>query len=183
MVSFANKKITPAQATAAAAAAAAVRPDPSGFAAQFNAAKPAQHGVYIQPGDHVLELNQCKLLSGPTPQGKLRNAFIAEFRVVESTAHRPGTVVSWYCDQNSVGGFGDIKSLIHALANSGSPEAEAISVEDITFDHYQELVNEPEPGKPAPGAGARLHAHAWHKPTKNNGLYTKIQFNPIFANG
>lgn len=181
MVSFANKKITPAQATAAAAAA--VRPDPSGFAAQFNAAKPAQHGVYIQPGDHVLELNQCKLLSGPTPQGKLRNAFIAEFRVVESTAHRPGTVVSWYCDQNSVGGFGDIKSLIHALANSGSPEAEAISVEDITFDHYQELVNEPEPGKPAPGAGARLHAHAWHKPTKNNGLYTKIQFNPIFANG
>lgn len=180
MVSFANKKITPAQATTAAAA---VRPDPSGFAAQFNAAKPAQHGVYIQPGDHVLELNQCKLLSGPTPQGKLRNAFIAEFRVVESTAHRPGTVVSWYCDQNSVGGFGDIKSLIHALANSGSPEAEAISVEDITFDHYQELVNEPEPGKPAPGAGARLHAHAWHKPTKNNGLYTKIQFNPIFANG
>lgn len=179
MVSFANKKITPAQATAAAA----VRPDPSGFAAQFNAAKPAQHGIYMDPGDHVLELIQCKLLSGPTPQGKLRNAFIAEFRVVESTVHRPGTVVSWYCDQNSVGGFGDIKSLIHALANSGSPEAEAISVEDITFDHYQELVNEPEPGKPAPGAGARVHAHAWHKSTKNNGVFTKIQFNPIFANG
>lgn len=142
----------------------------NGFGKSFAEAKAANAGVYLAPGDHLLSHGRMKVIS-PNTNGKVRDAIVVEFEVIESTVHVPGSIVSWFVDLSYQGAEGDIKSYVAGLYG--------VDASQITPEMANALIADNAlPMPDAPAYGRQVKCHAWHKPNKRDPskVFTKTQW-------
>ncbi|MHB8736677.1 MAG: hypothetical protein ACYC6M_15350 [Terriglobales bacterium] len=86
----------------------------------FDDAKVMAEAIYLDAGKHRVTLERCKLV-----QHKLKGTaiFVAELRVVESTAHPAGALISYTENLNDPLGYGasGVKRLL-AVCMGGQPD-------------------------------------------------------------
>jgi hypothetical protein len=84
-------------------------------------------GVYLEAGNHELEVVDWKTIE----TRKKGDAFIVDFKVVNSTTHEPGTVRNLYIPASNDMAAGKIKRLLIALMGlHPSADADKIAKED-----------------------------------------------------
>ena len=125
-------------------------------------AKYSDGGVYLKKG--VFRLEILKVLYKKTRQGK--DAFIAEFKVLESTNTEllSGCVCSWMVTLDKEPALGNIKQFL--------AEALAVNMEQITEQIVEAVIDEAK----NPLAGKFVRAAAVDIMTKAGRPFTKVKF-------
>jgi hypothetical protein len=128
-------------------------------------AKYSDGGVYLKAGVYRLEI--LKVLYKKTRQQK--DAFIAEFKVLESTCKEllPGCVASWMVTLDKEPALGNIKQFLAEVLNC--------PMEKIDEQIVEAVIAETGP-KPNPLAGQMVRAAAVDIQTKAGRPFTKVKF-------
>ncbi len=122
-------------------------------------ASKSEGGAWLLPGQHLFEISALK-----QPE-HLRNGncFIAELKVVESTAeaYEVGQSVSWIRNvtKHKEMALGDIKAFLAAVAGIGEDEIDSAGANAAVGDDQ-------------PFAGKQVKCEAFNKPTKAGGEFT-----------
>ena len=130
-------------------------------------------GNYLRPGTHLLELTRIKV--GKTRKGV--DFLAVDFVVLESSnpEHPVGSTVNWFNGADKDGFLSNAKSL--AVALLGSAAGEEVDEKTVTEETMESLCT--DDGEEV--KGVRVKADAFHTPTKKGGTYTKILWEPVFA--
>lgn len=132
----------------------------------INSAQVTKQGVYLEPGQHILRVDRCKLQQSQKNPSKYY--FVAELTVIDTdnTKHYPGQQVTWLQDMdkpNRQGALGNLK----AFATAFDPNPDA----NITEEEMNTIVSSENPL-----AGFRVRATGILLDTKSGGKFTKFNW-------
>ena len=141
-----------------------------GLYGKISEAKYSDGGVYLKKG--VFRLEILKVLHKTTRQNK--EAFIAEFKVLESTNTEllPGCVCSWMVTLDKEPALGNIKQF---LSEAMSTPARSVDMSEIVEQIVEFVIAETGP-KSNPLKGTIVRAAAVDIMTKANRPFTKVKF-------
>lgn len=134
------------------------------FAKISDAPAPTGGGAYIEPGEHVLEVEAMKIVSNDH-EGKQH--FVAEFALVESDNDGMSKKVSFVRELPGKFNYGltDARACIAAALGVPFEEVDTELASGVCTDEGQEMVK-----------GRKVACTAIMKKTKTGGDFTKCQF-------
>ncbi len=144
-------------------------------------AKSTKGGVYLLPGNYIIHVQRCKMIEvNPTKKVK-DDAFIAEFKIIESDNPKlsAGVEASYYVDMTdteypdlSLGNVCDfIRAGYSSLLIQNGEESPPIEDIEVSVQDCKEVT-----GTENTIAGVFLRVVAYNKPTKAGKDFTRVNW-------
>lgn len=144
----------------------------------FNQARGTQGGLYFKPGNYLVQIQRCKMIT--TQQN--HEAFVAEFKVIETDVEdpnlKPGAEPSYFVDMDgkypelALGNVADItRAGLASLACMHGEEHPPIEQIELTKE-----VGKAVTGKDNLLAGVYLSVYAFNKPTREGNDFTRFKW-------